>query len=46
MHEIGITIFVESNNGNDKVTGKSMTSLTPFLGSIPSNWFAKDNLHG
>ena len=41
MDEIGITIFVDSNHGHDKVTGKSITGLTSLIGSTPVNWFAK-----
>ena len=41
MDEIGMTIFVDSNHGHDKVTGKSITGIISLLGSTPVNWFAK-----
>ena len=41
MNEIGSTIFVDSNHGHDKVTGKLITGLISLLGSTPANWYAK-----
>ena len=41
MHEIGIKIFVDSNHGDDKVTGKSMTGLTSLLGTTPEKYLTK-----
>ena len=41
MKEIGATIFVDSNDGNDKVTGRSITGLMSSLGSTPVNWLTK-----
>ena len=41
MKEIGSTIFVDSNHGHDKVTGKSITGIVSLLGSTPANWYAK-----
>ena len=34
-------IFVDSNYGHDKVTGKSITGLILLIGSTLVNWFAK-----
>ena len=41
MKEIRTTIFVDSNHGNEKVTGKSLTGLMSLLGSTPANGFSK-----
>ena len=41
MDEIGIMIFVDSNHGYNKVTGKSITGLISLIGSILVNWFIK-----
>ena len=35
MKELPITIFVDSNHGHDKITGKSITGLVVFVGRTP-----------
>ena len=37
MEEIGMIIFVDSNHGHDKVTGKSVAGLISLFGSTPVN---------
>ena len=44
MDEIGMTIFINSNYGHDKVIGKSITGLIGFLGGTSITWFAKRQL--
>ena len=41
MKELPINIFVDSNHGHDKVTGKSITGLMVFVGRTPISWSAK-----
>ena len=41
MDELPITIFVDSNHGHDKVTGKSITGLIVFVGRTPIYYQAK-----
>ena len=35
MKELPINIFVDSNHGHDRVTGKSITGLIAFVGRTP-----------
>ena len=41
MNELPVTIFVDSNHGHDKVTGKSITGLIVFVGRTPIFYQAK-----
>jgi hypothetical protein len=41
MSELPITIFVDSNHGHDKKTGKSITGLIVFVGRTPIYWASK-----
>ena len=41
MDELPITIFVDSNHGHDKVTGKSISGLIVFVGRTPIYYQAK-----
>lgn len=41
MKELPVTIFVDSNHGHDKVTGKSITGLIVFVGRTPIFYQAK-----
>ena len=39
--ELDLTIFVDSNHGHDRVTGKSLTGLISFVGRTPVTWCSK-----
>ena len=41
MKELSLNIFVDSNHGHDKVTGRSITGLISFIGRTPVYWAAK-----
>ena len=41
MKELPITIFVDSDHGHDRVTGKSITGVIVFVGRTPIYWGAK-----
>ena len=41
MKELPITIFVDSNHGHDKVTGKSISGIIVFVGRTPILYQAK-----
>ena len=41
MKELSLNIFVDSNHGHDKVTGRSITGLISFVGRTPVYWTAK-----
>ena len=41
MEEISITIFVNSDHGDDKVTRRSITGLIAFLDQMPAFYLSK-----
>ena len=41
MEELECNIFVDSDHGHDKVTGRSITGLIGFVGSTPTIWSSK-----
>lgn len=41
MEEIRSNIFIDSNHGHDRVTGKSITRLLGFVGGTPITWNEK-----
>ena len=41
MKELQISIFVDSNHGHDKITGKSVTGIIVFVGRTPIYWESK-----
>ena len=41
MKELEIVIFVDSNHGHDKVTGKSVTGIIIFVGRTPIQYYSK-----
>ena len=41
MKELTVSIFVDSNHGHDKITGKSVTGIIVFVGRTPIHWESK-----
>ena len=41
MKELSTNIFVDSNHGHDRVTGRSITGLISFVGRTPVYWASK-----
>ena len=41
VEEISITVFVNSDHGNDKVTRRSITGLISFLGWTPAFYLSE-----
>ena len=41
IKELEISIFVDSNHGNDKITGKSVTGIIVFVGRTQIHWESK-----
>ena len=41
MKELALNIFVDSNHGHDKMTGRSVTGMISFVGRTPVHWSAK-----
>ena len=41
MKELEVSIFVDSNHGHDKITGKSVTGIIVFVGRTPVYWESK-----
>ena len=41
MKELDINIFVDSDHGHDRVTGRSITGMIAFVGRTPIFWLSK-----
>ena len=41
MKELPLNLFVDSNHGHDKMTGRSITGIISFVGRTPVYWCAK-----
>ena len=41
LDEMEINIFIDSDHGHDKLTGRSVTGMIAFIGSTPIMWLSK-----
>ena len=41
LYELYIHVFLDSDHGNDKVTGRSITGVFSVVGSTPTTWSSK-----